>query len=150
MPPLQQTHTHTRREGLAYTKHLHTAGFGSPFHTRPRPLLPPPTAGTALAKPRVQKANSPVRGGISSTCQPEKCFSGCEVAGTLRAADRQSHKRTARGVQTTPSHTRTHAHTHATAFQQLFGSVLAHFSSLVQTQPPPKLPFFFSQSQVER
>lgn len=122
-----------RRVDVHKKNNLHTAGFVCPFHTLP---CHPSPVDTGVAKLRVQKANSPVCSGISFTCQPKmlKWLWGCREA----LGCRQSNKWTLIGVQTV-SHTR--------QFQQLFGCILTHFSSLVETQQQPKLPSCQSQAK---
>lgn len=72
---------------------------------------------------------------------PAKMLKWLWAAEKRKAADRRVINARSQTHKQQCSYTNIHTDTRTTAFQQSFGSVLAHFSPLVQTQQQPKLPF---------
>lgn len=95
------------------------------------------------SKAKTAKTNSSVCTGISFTCQP-RCFSDCQLQNTGQQIDTYKHTYThthlhkhwqGQAHKSTHARTRPHSSSHLKA-----QSVLAHFSSLFQTQQQSKLP----------
>lgn len=93
------------------------------------------------SKAKTAKTNSSVCTGISFTCQP-RCFSDCQLQNTGQQIDTYKHTYTHTYINTdrdrhTKAHMLAHDHIPAVIWKR---SVLAHFSSLFQTQQQSKLP----------
>lgn len=134
MPPLQETvNRKNRDEGW----HTHTAGIC---------VFLSHSALPRYYRHRAQRhrQNTSVCTGISFTCQP-KCSSDCQLQNTGQPTDTYKH---------TPrhAHTNTHTLTHDCIPAVIWKpkSVLAHFSSLFQTQQQPKLPLSKSSLKAKQ